>query len=147
MIRFEDIDEGNWRTPLQVAESQKNYVANSTVLLARAYAYRNANSRAFLIYDDETPVGMGLYHDCPELEAYDLSQLFIDERYQGRGYGKAATRMVLDAMHQDGRYSKVVLCYLEDNEIAKQLYTQLGFVEIDRDEDEIIMEMNLAEWM
>ncbi|MBQ8312414.1 MAG: GNAT family N-acetyltransferase [Clostridia bacterium] len=147
MIRFEDIDEGNWRIPLQVAESQKNYVANSTVLLARAYAYRNANSRAFLIYDDETPVGMGLYHDCPELEAYDLSQLFIDERYQGRGYGKAATCMVLDAMRQDGRYSKVVLCYLEDNEIAKQLYTQLGFVEIDRDEDEIIMEMNLAEWM
>lgn len=144
MIRFEDIDEGNWRIPLQVAESQKNYVANSTVLLARAYAYRNANSRAFLIYDDETPVGMGLYHDCPELEAYDLSQLFIDERYQGRGYGKAATRMVLDAMRQDSRYSKVVLCYLEDNVIAKQLYTQLGFVEIDRDENEIIMELQLT---
>lgn len=143
MIRFEDIDEGNWRTPLKVAESQTNYVANSTVLLARAYAYRNVNSRAFLIYDDKTPVGMGLYYDCPELNAYDLSQLFIDERYQGRGYGKAATRMVLDAMRQDGRYSKVVLCYLEDNEIAKQLYTQLGFVEIDRDEDEIIMELQL----
>lgn len=144
MIRFEDIDEGNWRTPLQVAEFQKNYVANSTVLLARAYAYRNVNSRAFLICDDETPVGMGLYHDCPELEAYDLSQLFIDERYQGRGYGKAATRMVLDVLRQDGRYSKVVLCYLEGNEIAKQLYTQLGFVEIDRDEDEIIMELQFT---
>lgn len=144
MIRFEDIDEGNWRIPLQVAESQKNFVASNTVLLARAYAYRNANSRAFFIYDDETPVGMGLYHDCPELEAYDLSQLFIDERYQGRGYGKAATRMVLDAMRRDGRYSKVVLCYLEDNVIAKQLYTQLGFVEIDRDEDEIIMELQLT---
>ncbi len=143
MIRFEDIDESNWRTPLKVAESQKSYVANNTVLLARAYAYRNHNSRAFLIYDGETPIGMGLYHDCLELEAYDLSQLFIDERYQGRGYGKAATRMVLDAMRKDGRYSKAVLCYLEGNGIAKNLYTQLGFVEIDRDEDEIVMELPL----
>ena len=144
MIRFEDIDEGNWRLPLHVSDAQKAYVSDSNRLLARAYAYRNVNCRAFLICDDETPVGMGLYHDCPELEAYDLSQLFIDERYQGRGYGKAATRMVLDAMRQDGRYSKVVLCYLEGNEIAKQLYTQLGFVEIDRDEDEIIMELQFT---
>ena len=144
MLRFEDINENNWRLPLHVSDAQKAYISDSNRLLARAYAYRNVNSRAFLICDDETPVGMGLYHDCPELEAYDLSQLFIDERYQGRGYGKAATRMVLDAMRQDGRYSKVVLCYLEGNEIAKQLYTQLGFVEVDRDEDEIIMELQFT---
>lgn len=55
------------------------------------------------------------YHDCPELECYDLSQLFIDARHQGRGYGRA----------------------------ARKLYGQFGFVETDRDEDEIIMELTL----
>ncbi len=144
MIRLEDIDESNWRYPLKVSESQKNYVANSSVMLARAYAYRNQRSRAFLICDGEIPVGMGLYHDCPELEAYDFSQLFIDERYQGRGYGKAATKLVLDIMKRDGKYSKVVLCYIEGNDAAKKLYEQFGFEEIDRDEDEIIMESSLA---
>lgn len=143
MIHLVDIDPSNWRLDLKVAESQKNYVASSAVMLARAYAYRKQRSRAFVIYDDETPVGMGLYHDCPEMDAFDLSQLFIDERYQGRGYGRTATKKVLDAMKQDGKYSKVVLCYIEGNDAAKKLYEQFGFVETDRDEDEIIMELDL----
>ncbi|MGN0297664.1 MAG: GNAT family N-acetyltransferase [Lachnospiraceae bacterium] len=45
-----------------------------------------------MIYDDELPVGMGLYYDLPDMECYDFSQLFIDERYQGCGYGKVATK-------------------------------------------------------
>lgn len=128
---------------MKVAESQKHYVSDSYALLARAYAYREQRSRAFVIYDDETPVGMGMYHDCPDLDAFDLSQFFIDERYQGKGYGKTATKLVLDAMKQDGKYSKVVLCYIEGNDAAKKLYEDFGFVEIERDEDEIIMEMSL----
>ena len=143
MIYLVDIDPSNWRLDLKVAESQKKYVANSAVMMARAYAYREQRSRAFVIYNDETPVGMGMYHDCPELDAFDLSQLFIDERYQGRGYGRTATKKVLDAMKQDGKYSKVVLCYIEGNDAAKKLYENLGFVETDRDEDEIIMELYL----
>ena len=143
MIYLADIDPGNWRLDLKVAESQKNYVASSAVMLARAYAYREQRSRAFVIYDDETPVGMGMYHDCPELDAYDLSQIFIDERYQGKGYGKASTQLVLNAMKQDGKYSKTVLCYIEGNDVAKKLYESFGFVEIGRDEDEIIMELKL----
>lgn len=144
MVRLVDIDPDNWRLGLKVAESQNTYVANSAVMLARAYAYRNQRSRAFVIYDDETPVGMGLYYDLPELECYDLSQLFIDERYQDRGYGKVATRLVLDAMKEDGKYSKVDLCYIEGNNAAKKLYEQFGFMEIDRDEDEIVMELILT---
>ena len=143
MIHLIDIDPDNWRLKLEVAESQKHYVANSAVMLARAYAYRHQRSRAFVIYDDETPVGMGLYYDLPDLECYDLSQIFIDERYQGRGYGRAATKLILDAMKQDGKFSKVDLCYIEGNDAAKTLYESFGFVEIDRDEDEIIMELQL----
>ena len=141
MIHLVDIDPGNWRLGLKVAESQKHYVSDSYGMLARAFAYRQQRSRAFVIYDDENPVGMGLYYDLPDLECYDLSQIFIDERYQGNGYGKAATKAVLEAMKQDGKYNKVDLCYIDGNDAAKKLYEGFGFVEIDRDEDEIIMEL------
>ena len=144
MIHLADIDPGNWRLGLRVADSQKNYVSDSYAMLARAYAYREQRSRAFVIYDNETPVGMGMYHDCPDLDAFDLSQIFIDERYQRKGYGKAATKLVLDAMKQDGKYSKAILCYIEGNNAAKDLYESFGFAEIDRDEDEIIMELTLC---
>lgn len=143
MIRLMDITPGNWRLGLQVADAQKQYVASSTTILARAYAYRNARSRAYIIANDDTPVGMGLYHDDPELKAYIFSELFIDARYQGKGYGKETIRLVLDAMKADGRYHKVILCYIEGNEAAKRLYEYFGFVETDRDENEIIMELLL----
>ena len=42
MIRLEDVNEKNWRIPFAVTDEQKQYVANSTTLLARAYAYRSA---------------------------------------------------------------------------------------------------------
>lgn len=143
MIHLIDIGPDNWRTNLKVAESQRNYVANSAVLMARAYAYREQRSRAFFICSDETSVGMGLYYDLPEYACYDFSQLFIDERYQGNGYGKAATKAVLDAMRKDGKYRKVMLCYIEGNTAAKKLYESFGFVQTDRDEDEIGMELLL----
>lgn len=85
-----------------------------------------------------------MYYDCPERNAYDFSQFFIDERYQGKGYGKAAAKAVLEAMKQDGKYDKTVLCYIEGDEAARRLYESIGFVEIDRDEDEIIMELELV---
>ena len=141
MIRLEDIDEGNWRIPLRVSKAQEQYVANTTTILARAYAYRNARSQALVICEDDTPVGMVLYHDEDSLDAYIFSEILIDERFQGKGYGTTATKLVLDRMKEDGRYHKVVLCYIEGNDAAKKLYEGFGFVEIDRDEDEIIMEL------
>lgn len=145
MICLVDITPDNWRLGLSVAESQKTYVAGSDAMLARAYAYRHQNSRAFVIYNDKTPVGMGLYYDCPELNCYDISQIFIDQRYQGRGFGKAAMELVLNDMKKEGKYSKVVLCYIEGNAAARKLYEKFGFVETGREEDEIIMEMPLAQ--
>jgi diamine N-acetyltransferase len=143
MIHLVDIDPGNWRLDLRVFESQRNFVSDSFAMLARAYAYREQRSRAFVICNDDTPVGMGLYYDCPDLDAFDFSQIFIDHRYQGKGYGRAATGLVLDSMKQDGRFGKVVLCYIEGNEAARKLYESFGFNEIDRDEDEIIMKLYL----
>lgn len=143
MIRLEDIDAGNWRIPFRVSKEQEQYVANTTTILARAYAYRNDRSQALLIYEDDTPVGMVLYHDEDSLDAYIFSEILIDERFQGKGYGTTATKLVLDRMKEDGRYHKVVLCYIEGNDAAKKLYESFGFEEIDRDEDEIIMKLEL----
>lgn len=143
MVHLVEIDGGNWRVPLKVSKAQEIYVASSTTILARAYAYRGSRSRALLIHEDETPIGMVLYHDDESLAAYIFSEIFIDEQFQGKGYGRVATRLVLDDMKKDGKYNKVILCYIEGNDAAQKLYESFGFVEVDRDEDEIIMELGL----
>lgn len=145
MIRLEDVNPDNWRLKLNVSEAQKNFVADSATILARAYAYRESRSKAYVIYNDIIPVGMALYYDCAELNAYDLSQLFIDERYQGNGFGIEATKQILDKMKSDNKYDKVTLCYIDGNEAAKNMYEKLGFkLTGDRDGDEIIMEKELS---
>ncbi|MCI7570729.1 MAG: GNAT family N-acetyltransferase [Clostridiales bacterium] len=144
MIRLETVNPDNWRLRLKVSDAQKSFVADSATILARAYAYRESRSKAYVIYNDTLPVGMALYYDCAELNAYDLSQLFIDERYQGNGFGIEATKQILDKMKSDSKYDKVMLCYIDGNEVAKNMYEKLGFkLTGDRDEDEIIMEKAL----
>lgn len=141
MIRLENVNPENWRLGLRVSQEQKKYVADSAGILARAYAYRESRSRAFIIYNDETPVGMALYYDCEYYNTYDFSQLFIDERYQRKGYGIEAARLILNLMTKDGKYDKVVLCYIEGNDAAKNMYEKLGFyLTGEREEDEIVME-------
>ena len=70
MIKLEDVNSKNWRTTLKVSEEQKDFVADKTVLLAREYAYREYRSRAFFSLNDKTYVGMGLFYDSPERNAY-----------------------------------------------------------------------------
>ena len=143
MIHLVEVDGGNWRIPLKVSKEQEAYVADSTTILARAYAFRESGSRALFICDGETPVGLCMYHGEETLNAYIFSELFIDEKFQGKGYGRTATRLVLDEMKRDGKYDKVVLCYIDGNDAARRLYESYGFLETDRDEDEIIMELKL----
>lgn len=84
---------------------------------------------------------MALCYDCDELKAFDFSQLFIDERYQGRGFGTEAAQQILKIMETDGKYDKVILCYIDGNETAKNMYEKLGFyLTGDCDGNEIVME-------
>lgn len=139
MIRLEEVNPDNWRFGLDVRDDQKEYVADTMVLLARAYAYRSFRSNAFVIYNDETPVGMALYYDFED--AYNFSQFFIDERYQGRGFGYKAAEMIIQRMRDDGVFNKVILCYVEGDEAAKRLYLKLGFGHTGEvDEGEVVME-------
>lgn len=144
MIHLETVTPDNWRLGLSVREDQKNFVSDTAWTLARAYAYRNSRSKAFVIYNDETPVGMVMFHDDEEENRYVLSQFFIDQRYQGKGFGYEASKQILQMMKEDGKYEKVVLCYIEGDDAAKNLYEKLGFHHTgEAYEDEIIMELDL----
>lgn len=147
MIHLETVTPDNWRSGLRVRDDQKGFVADSAGILARAWAYRDCRSRAFIIYNDDTPVGMAMYHDdAEEANACVFDQFFIDFRYQGRGFGREAARLVLALMEQDGRFDKVYLCYIEGDTAAKSLYEKLGFYETGFvEEGEVEMEKLLRE--
>ena len=144
MIHLETIRPDNWRLGLTVRDDQRRFVSDSAGILARAYAYRENRSKAFVIYNDDLPVGMAMYHDIDDIKAYDFSQFFIDQRYQGKGFGREAATQIIQLMKDDGKYDRVVLCYIDGDEAARKLYEKLGFKHTgEADGDEIIMELKL----
>ncbi len=142
MVHLEEVTPGGvW--DLQVSQEQQDFVAPIPVILGRAYIFRKQRADAYWIFHNEEAVGMVMYLDSPEQEAFDFCQIFIDQRYQRRGYGKAAGQLVLDRMRQDGKYQKVSVCYVEGNNASRKLFEQFGFREVRREYDEICMELTL----
>ena len=144
MIHLETITPENWRLGLTVRDDQRRFVSDSAGILARAFAYRENRSQAFVIYNKDIPIGMAMYHDLDDWKVYDFSQFFIDQRYQGNGFGYEAAKQIIQMMKDDGKYDKVVLCYIDGDEAARILYEKLGFKHTgEADGNEIIMELKL----
>lgn len=144
MLHLETITPDNWRISLEVNEHQKSYVSKSSEILARAYAYRNYNSKVFIIYNDNIPIGMAMYYDLLKLNAYNLSQFFIDKNYQGKGMGEKALNLIIEKIRENKKFDKIILCYIKDDFPAKNLYEKIGFKHNGQiDGDEICMELKL----
>lgn len=144
MLTIQNITEENWRYSLTVADEQRCYVANTATILARAYAFRDKNSYACFFCKNNQPIGMALYYDCPKYNAYDISQFFIDERFQFQGYGKQAIHLLCSHLKKQQRYQKVILCYSHGNVTAKTFFESVGFKHTGKIiDDEIMMQRQL----
>lgn len=64
-IQFSNITPDNWRIfkALKVKEEQREFVASNVTILARAFAFRDYNSRVYGIYKGEVPIGMLMQQD------------------------------------------------------------------------------------
>lgn len=58
-----------------------------------------------------------------------IYRLMIDERYQGRGYGRAALEQVIARIRQEPGCDKIIVSIKPDNTVARTLYRSVGFVE------------------
>ena len=132
MIRLAEITEDNWMeaASLSVADGQKGFLAPAVGILARGYVYRNCGGRVLAIENDGIIVGLALVREfTDEPLGYDLQQFMIDRRFQGRGYGGAALKLILDELRKEGRYDHVEVCVKKADEAAIRLYERRGFTD------------------
>ncbi|MBR2570569.1 MAG: GNAT family N-acetyltransferase [Clostridia bacterium] len=142
---------------LRVAKEQERFVASNAVSLAEAYDTR-ADGRfvqCFGICDGENPVGFAMIgHNSEEYEgmaevyrhSYNLWRFMIDRRYQKRGFGRDALKLLLDYVRSfpDGAEALWSTSWVPGNEAAAKLYRDFGFVENgEKDGDEIVAVMKL----
>ena len=43
----------------------------------------------------------------------------IDWRYQGSSYGKQVVKLLINMIKSEDKYSKIILCYIDGDEIIK----------------------------
>ena len=126
---------------LDVTEEQHRFVASNLSSAATAWVLitNGGHPVTFAVYADETPVGFTLItyginsYELPSVAEgnYNILRLMIDQRYQGRGYGREAMRLILDYIRTFpmGPAELVWIQYMPDNLAAKKLYESFGFRE------------------
>lgn len=133
MLQLKPITKDNWyeAVKLQVAENQKNFVASNAISLAQLNFLENFHANA--VYSGETMVGFTLFGLDEEDQQYWIYRLMIDEKYQGKGYGKQAVALIMEAIREmkEPQHQVIHISYEPENIVAKHVYEKAGFAEIE----------------
>ena len=151
MINLKVINEDNFLDAFQLklADGQERYVSNPIRSLAQAYVYRK-QCQPFGIYDGDEMVGYVMVIYDYAIPEYDIWHMMIDASRQGRGYGSAALRLVLEYIKTKpfGDSNRVTLTCNKDNQAAIKVYHKAGFVETgEGDEEEIELSQRLYQYV
>lgn len=159
MVQLKKIDRENvWDVArLKVKRAQTNYVSSNVESILEAFATRESGGVAlpFALYDGVALVGFALigYGDLPgednpaiSKDNYCLWRLMIDERWQGRGYGKQAIEKAVEYVRTKpfGEAEYCWLSYDPDNQRLGKLFMSFGFAETgEMDGEEAIAALKL----
>ncbi len=148
MINLRKITEENFIDAfnLKLGEGQDRFVSHPIRSLAQAYVYRE-QCQPFGIYADDKMVGYVMVIYDYDIQEYDIWHMMIDTDDQGKCYGSAALRKVIDYIRSKpfGDSNRVTLTCNKDNTAALQLYHQAGFTETgSEDDDELELSMSLT---
>ncbi len=110
---------------LKVADGQEKFVAPNVKSIAQSKIYPTMNISA--VYDDDEMVGFVMFGFDPDDRKYYLVRLMVDEKHQGKGYGKAATREVINQLKQTEDCRELYLSFVPENTGAERLYKSVGF--------------------
>ena len=125
---------------LSVGEDKSKFVATNAVSVAQSKFYPMLNTDA--VRADQEIVGFVMYGFDPDEKRYTLVRLMVDEKYQGNGFGKSATKAVIERLRDEDDCDAVYLSYVPANTGAEKMYESLGFEktgEIDEVSGEIVM--------
>ena len=128
MVRFVAIDRHNYLSvlDLSVAEEQRRFVASNMYSLAQAFVQPECIPLA--LYAENRPVGFVMYALDEDDHEYWIYRLMIDKRYQRRGYGREAMRMLIERIQADENHRVIYISFEPENLPAQTLYESLGFV-------------------
>lgn len=133
-VTLRDITGDNYFQVLELKISPEQEAAKfvSPVVrsLADAWFYREEGiTYPKAIYAKDDLVGFIMYDLDTEEQQVFIWRFLIDQRYQGKGYGRQTIETVLAMAKEQAKITKVVADYVDGNEPMKKILLDLGFEE------------------
>jgi diamine N-acetyltransferase len=133
-VQLQPITRKNWEEALalQVKEVQRNFTPSVAVSLAKIAIKPDGDDVTYLpfgIYENEQMVGFIMHaYEPATSNMYWINGFLIDEKHQGKGYGKAALlEMVRWITERFKECREIRLTVHKDNTAARNLYERFGF--------------------
>jgi diamine N-acetyltransferase len=129
-ITLQALTQDSWRAcvALDAGPTGRTFIPSNLYALAESKF-----SPSFVplgIYADTLLIGFVMYNSQPESDgSYYIYSMMIDARYQRKGYGKAALRLIIDRMRQLPHCETITLEYDRENKQAARFYNHFGFQE------------------
>jgi diamine N-acetyltransferase len=152
VLRLVDITAENVDavTSLHVSLAQTDYVASVAESLEAATASPEAGPWYRGVYVDDTPVGFVMLgiadppRDARYPFRYFLWRLLIDERFQGRGYGRQTLDAVVAELRTHLRADVLFTSVAPGEQSPIRFYERYGFVRTGQIfDDEVVLRLDL----
>ena len=144
-MQFVDITKENWLDVLflttnetvTVKGSGEPYEAKGMPSLCEEHVASNALSIVESVYEDGWVIkaiehegkliGFTMFGWNEEEEFYELCRLMIDRRFQNKGFGTQALRLILEEMKSRFGCREVYLSTGPENALGRHVYEKAGF--------------------
>lgn len=129
-VEIVELNAENWYEccELEVSKEQEEYIEPNAISIAQSKFEHTL--KTYAIYAEEKVVGFLMYNTVPEeLDAYWVYRIMVDKQFQGKGIGKAATKLMMLEMVHSLKVKKIVVGYQPENMGAHNLYASLGFID------------------
>jgi Ser/Thr protein kinase RdoA (MazF antagonist)/ribosomal protein S18 acetylase RimI-like enzyme len=138
LIELKKITDNNWYacTQLEVTDEQKAVFPVPVVYWLAESAYCGMSPLS--LYAEGVLVGFAVYAVDPDDGSYWIMAFMIDRKVQNRGFGRFGMEALIRYMEDEHNCERIVLGHRPENERASSLYASLGFIEVDRNDREII---------
>lgn len=129
-LKIVEVDESNWyeATELRVSKEQEQ-IYSFPVVYWIAESKFVSHFQLLLLMEEENEVGFIVYGLDPDDQNWWIYTIMIDERYQGKGYGKTGMKLLTQWIREHHSCTKILLGHRPNNIVAAKLYESLGYVE------------------
>jgi diamine N-acetyltransferase len=136
-IELRPVTQDNWQSliKLKVRDGQQDFVASNLYSIAESHFGFDEEGHWELfpygLFLNDEPVGFamtGLNLNHSRFQGLIL-RLMVAEKYQGQGYGRQAMKVMKEMFLANEEVKAVCISYAPENDVARKLYTSLGFVE------------------